>query len=159
MLTQRRNSRRRGAQMIEVALIVVPLFGLTFLSLDVSMVVFLRSTFQHAVREGVRYGITGYTPGASTCQDDAIKAVVKKSAMGFLNNSPADSTIHVHFMSPVDGSIVDNSPGNIIQVSVEAYRYGPLAPYQRVGAPMIWARAYDVVEPFPGVLPCITTKE
>jgi hypothetical protein len=159
MLTQRRNSRRRGAQMIEVALIVVPLFGLTFLSLDVSMVVFLRSTFQHAVREGVRYGITGYTPSSGTCQDDAIKAVVKKNAIGFLNNSPASSTIHVHFMSPVDGSVVDNSPGNIIQVSIEAYKYGPLAPYQRTGSPMIWARAYDVVEPYPGSLPCITTKE
>lgn len=158
MLTKGRNSRRRGAQIIEVALIVVPLFGLTFLSLDVSMAIFLRSTFQHAVREGVRYGITGATISGS-CQDDAIKTVVKNNAVGFLNNPAATATIHVHFMSPVDGSTVDNSPGNIIQVSVDGYRYGPLASYRRTGAPMIWARAYDVMEPYPGALPCITTKE
>lgn len=159
MIVQKRNKRRRGAQMVEVALIVVPLFGLTFLCLDVSMVVFLRSTFQHAVREGVRFGITGYTSSPTICQDDAIKAVVKKNAIGFLNNPPASNTIHVHFMSPVDGSVSTNSLGQIIEVSVEAYRYGPLAPYQRTGSPMIWARAYDVVEPYQGAKPCITTVE
>jgi len=158
MLTKRPNSRRRGSQIVEAALILVPLFGLTFLTLDVSMAVFLRSTFQHAVREGVRYGITGGT-ASGLCQDDAIKAVVKQNAVGFLNATAAASTIHVHFMSPVDGSQVDNSPGNIIQVSVEGYKYGPLAPYQHFGAPMIWERAYDVMEPYPGALPCITTKE
>src|SRR6266545_4577806 len=51
-------SGRRGAEILEVALIIVPLFGMIFLLLDISMVIFLRSTFQHAVREGVRYGIT-----------------------------------------------------------------------------------------------------
>jgi hypothetical protein len=158
MLTQRRNSRRRGAHILEVGLIAIPLFGLTFLLVDVSMAIFLRSTFQHAVREGVRYGITGGTT-AGICQDDAIKSVVKTNAVGFLNNTAAAATIHVHFMSPVDGSVVDNSPGNIIQVSVEGYKFSPLAPYQHSGAPMIWARAYDVVEPYPGALPCITTKE
>jgi hypothetical protein len=138
-VTRRRNSRRRGSELVEVSLIAVALFGFTFLLLDVSMVIFLRSTFQHAVREGVRYGITGETaPGV--CQDLSIKAVVKRNAIGFLNSTAGAATIHVHFMSPVDGTKTDNSPGNIIQVSVEAYRYGPLAPYQRVGAPMIWAR-------------------
>ncbi len=154
-----RNRRRRGAEILEAALVAVPLFGLTFLALDVSMVVFLRSTLQHAVREGVRFGVTGYTSGPSVCQDDAIKAVVKANAIGFLNSTSAASTIHVHYMSPVDGSVVDNSPGNILQVSVEGYKYGPLAPFQRTGSPMIWARAYDVIEPYPGALPCITNKE
>lgn len=154
-VTRRRNSRRRGSELVEVSLIAVALFGFTFLLLDVSMVIFLRSTFQHAVREGVRYGITGDTaPGV--CQDLSIKAVVKKNAIGFLNSTAGAATIHVHFMSPVDGTKTDNSPGNIIQVSVEAYRYGPLAPYQRVGAPMIWARAYDIVESFPGTNPCLS---
>jgi len=158
-MTQRRSSSRRGAEIIEVSLIIVPLLGLTFLLLDLSMVLFLRSTFQHAVREGVRYGITGDN-ATGPCQDDSIKQVVKNSAIGFLNSTTASATIHVHFMSPVNGSRSDNSPGNIIQVSVENYRYGPLAPYQRVGSnPTIWARAYDLVEPYPGSLPCVTTSE
>ena len=150
--------RQRGSELVEVSLIAVALFGFTFLLLDVSMVIFLRSTFQHAVREGVRYGITGDT-ATGVCQDDSIKTVVKRNAVGFLNSTTGAATIHVHFMSPVDGSKTDNSPGNIIQVSVEAYKYGPLAPYQRVGAPMLWARAYDIVEPFPGANPCITKSE
>ena len=158
-MTRSRNWRRRqrGSELVEVSLIAVALFGLTFLLLDVSMVIFLRSTFQHAVREGARYGITGDAAGG--CQDDAIKAVVKKNAIGFLGSPAAAATIHVHFMNPADGTITDNSPGNIIQVSVEAYRYGPLAPYQRVGAPMIWARAYDIIEHFPGANACITKSE
>jgi hypothetical protein len=129
-----------------------------FLLLDVSMVVFLRATFQHAVREGVRYGITGDN-ATGPCQDDSIKAVVQKNAVGFLNSTTAAATMHVHFMSPVNGSQSDNSPGNIIEVSVEAYKYGPLAPYQHTGSPMIWARAYDVMESYPGGAPCISHAE
>jgi hypothetical protein len=158
MMRSKRNSRRKGAQIVEASLIATALFGLTFLLLDVSMAIFLKSTFQHAVREGVRLGVTGYTNGA-TCQDDTVKAAVKKNAIGFLNSPTAASTIHVHFMSPVDGSVTDNAPGNIIEVSVEGYQYTPLALFQRSGAPKIWARAYDVVEPYPGTRPCITTVE
>ena len=156
-MTKKRR-RQRGAEIIEVSLIIVPLFGLMFLLLDVSMIIFLRATFQHAVREAVRYGITGDNT-AGPCQDDSIKAVVKSNAVGFLNSTTGAATIHVHFMSPVDGSPSDNSPGNVIQVSVEAYKYGPLAPYQHAGSPMIWARAYDVMESYPGSLPCLTKKE
>src|SRR5450432_1934967 len=98
-----RRSRSRGAQMIEVVLIAVPLFGLTFLLLDLSMAVFLRSTFQHAVREGARYAITGQN-STGPCQDDSIKAVVKKAALGYLNTPTASANIHVHFINPVDGT-------------------------------------------------------
>jgi Flp pilus assembly protein TadG len=162
-MTHKRHQRKRasgcrGAEILEVALIIVPLFGMLFLLLDLSMVIFLRSTFQHAVREGVRYGITGAND-TGPCQDDSIKAVVKRSAIGFLNSSGNASKIHVHFTSPVNGAVTDNGPGNIIQVSVEAYQFSPLAPFQRSGKPYIWARAYDVMEPYPGTHPCRTVIE
>lgn len=145
--------------MVEVTLIIVPLLGLIFLLLDLSMVVFLRSTFQHAVREGARYAITGAND-TGPCQDDSIKAVVKPFALGFLNAVAPAATLHVHFINPVDGSIADNSYGNIVEVSVEGYNYGPLAPFERLNMPVkIWARAYDMMEAVPGALPCITTKE
>jgi hypothetical protein len=145
--------------MIEVCLIVVPLFGLTFLLLDLSMVIFERSTFQHAVREGVRYAITGAnSPGP--CQDDSIKSVVKQDALGFLSGATTSQTIHVHWINPVDGTVANNNFGNIVEVSVENYQYGPLAPYRRLGFPAtIWARAYDMMEALPGGLPCITKLE
>src|SRR5437879_13380950 len=98
-----RKKTSRGAEVVEVALIIVPLFGMIFLLLDLSMVIFLRSTFQHAVREGVRYGITGAND-TGPCQDDSVKAVVQRSAIGFLNGAGPSAKIHVHFTSPVDGS-------------------------------------------------------
>jgi Flp pilus assembly protein TadG len=154
----RKKSSCRGAEILEVALIVVPLFGMIFLLVDLSMVIFIRSTFQHAVREGVRYGITGAND-TGPCQDDSIKTVVKQQALGFLNSTTNTAKIHVHFTSPVDGSQTDNAPGNIIQVSVEAYQFSPFAPYQHTGKPYIWARAYDVMEPYPGTHPCLTIAE
>jgi Flp pilus assembly protein TadG len=151
-----RQARRKGAEVLEAALIIVPLFGILFLILDISMVIFVRSTFQHAVREGVRYAITGAND-TGPCQDDSIKAVVKKNALGFLNS--ATSKIHVHFQNAVSGAVSDNSYGNIVQVSVEGYQFLPLAPYQRVNSkPLIWARAYDMMEYLPSK-PCITLSE
>ena len=153
------NSSQRGSQMLESCFIAIPLFALTFLVLDVSMVVFLRSTFQHAVREGTRYAITGKNT-VGPCQDDSIKATVKTAALGFLSSSPIDSTIHVHWINPVTGARSNNAHGNIVEVSVEGYRFGPLAPFWRSGAPvMVWATAYDMVEPVPGALACISNPE
>jgi hypothetical protein len=138
---------------------MTPLLLLTFLMLDLSMVIFLRSTFQHAVREGVRYAITGANT-IGPCQDDSVKAIVQQNAIGFLSSTSASSTLHVHFMSPVDGSVSNNAAGNIVEVSVEGYNYGPLAPFQRLNYPLtIFARAYDLMEPLPGSLPCITKSE
>ena len=145
--------------MIEVVLIAVPLFGLTFLLLELSMAVFLRSTFQHAVREGARYAITGAND-TGPCQDDSIKAVVKKAALGYLNTPTASATVHVHFINPVDGTVSNNDFGNIVEVSVEGYTDNPIAPYMRVGYLLnMWARAYDMMESVPGPRPCISTVE
>ncbi len=154
-----RRRRERGAELLETALVLVPLLLITFLLLDLSMAIFLRSTFQQAVREGVRYAITGQNT-TGPCQDDSVKTVVKQNAVGFLSSAAASATMHVHFMSPVNGTVANNAAGNIVEVSVEGYTYGPLAPFQRLNYPlMIWARAYDLMEPLPGALPCITKVE
>jgi hypothetical protein len=122
------------------------------------MVVYVRSTFQQAVREGVRYAITGQNT-TGPCQDDSIKSVVKTNANGWLNSTAASAKIHVRFMSPVDGSAATNDAGNIVEVSVESYIYGPMAPYQRVNIPaQLTARAYDVMEKIPGTLPCLSAS-
>lgn len=159
MRPHKTSSRRRGAEILEVAFIVVPLFAITFLLVDLSMAVCLRSTLQHAVREGVRYAITGAND-TGPCQDDSIKAVVKKNAIGFLSQAPASNTIHVHWINPVTGGVSNNAFGNIVEVSVEGYQYLPLAPFERVGLPLkMWARAYDMTEPVPGALACISNPE
>ena len=159
MKPDRRRAKRRGAELLEVTLIVGTLFGITFMLLDVSMVLFLRVTFQNAVRDGVRYAITGQnSPGP--CQDDSIKAVVNRSALGFLGSESAAATVHVHFINPATGAVSNNAYGNIVEVSVEGYGAGPLAPFQRSKTPLqLWARAYDMMEFVPGTLPCISHPE
>ena len=156
----RRRRAQRGAEMVEVSLIIVPILAFVFITFDLSMIVFLRSTFQHAVREGVRYGVTSQVDGSGYA-DDSIKNVVKRSAVGFLNSDTAAATIHVRYMSPVDGSRTDNSKGNILQVSVEAYRYGPVTLFAKLGFPVnVYARAYDLMEAAPpGALPPIHNPE
>ncbi len=157
-VSQARRRRQKGAELVEASLIAVPVLAITFLLIDLSMVVYLRSTFQHAVREAVRYGVTGQN-STGPCQDDSIKSIVKTNAGGWLNNTNAASTIHVRFLSPVDGSATNNDRGNIVEVSVESYGYGPLAPFQRVNLPVqLTARAYDVMESIPGGLPCLSAS-
>jgi Flp pilus assembly protein TadG len=154
-----RRSRQRGAQLVEVSLILIPLFGFTFLLLDLSMAIFIRATFQHAVRQGARYAITGAND-TGPCQDDSIKAVVKGNALGFLNSTTASATIHVHWINPVNGSVADNSFGNIVGVTVENYSWNPIAPYQHSKSPLsMYAKAFDMMEAVPGKLPCISTSE
>lgn len=144
---------------MEVSLVLAPLLGITFLLLNVSVAIFLRSTLQHAVREGVRYAITGQNnPGP--CQDDSIKTFVRNNSAGFLNSTAASNSIHVHFIDPVNGNVTTNAGGNIVEVSVEGYQFNPWAPYMSMKSPVnIWARAYDVMEPVPAPLACITKSE
>ena len=154
-----RKRLQRGAEMVEVALILTPLLLITYLLLNLSMVLFLRSTFQQAVREGARYAITGQVTGTGVCQDTSIKTIVKQSALGFLNTGPAAATIHVRFRNPSTGAVGSNTVGNIVTVSVENYQYGPLAPFRFFSGKMgVWAHSADVMGAMP-VVPSICTAE
>jgi Flp pilus assembly protein TadG len=154
-----RKSRQRGAEMVEVCLILTPLLLITFLLLNLSMAIFLRSTFQQAVREGARYAITGQTTTTTTCQDTSIKTVVAQNAIGFLNTVPGAATMHVRFRNPATGAISSNSTGNIVLVSVENYQYAPLAPFRFFSGKLgIWAQAGDVMGGLP-TLPSICVAE
>jgi hypothetical protein len=145
-----------GAQVLESSLVLVPLLLMTFLMVDLSMVLFVRTTMQEAVREGVRYAITGAnSPGP--CQDDSIKAVVKTHALGFLGPAASAATLHVQFVNPVTGGQGSNAPGQIVNVKIEGYKYTPMAPFQRLNYFLyVYATASDLVEPYSGAAPCLT---
>ncbi len=146
--------RRRGAALIELALVILPLLALLLAILDFSFALFLKSTLQHAVREGVRYAVTGrITTGLG--QDASIKGVVQKNALGFLNGDNA-SKIYIRYYTP--GSLTEttsNAGGNIVEVSVEGFTWRWLAPLMRTGLPalILTARSSDRVEPSPGGVP------
>lgn len=143
---------------MEATFVIIPLLLMTFLMLDLSMVIFIRTTLQEAVREGARYAITGQNT-IGPCQDDSIKWVVKKFALGFLNTATASSTIHVQFVNPSTGGQGTNSYENIVNVKIEGYKYSAMAPFERLNYPLyVFAEASDVIEPLSGASPCLTNS-
>jgi len=131
-----RRRRQPGHALMEGGLVLIPFFALFFGIVDYGMAIFLRNTFQHAVREGVRYAVTYQTVNASTGQDASIKSVVQTNAMGFLDGANAN-LIQIHYYDK--NTLVEtgsNSPGNIVEVSVQGYQWGVVAPLLRSASPI-----------------------
>lgn len=151
---RRRRRRQSGNAFVEASFVFVPLLAIVLAIIDFSMAMFMRATFQHAVREGVRYAVT-YQTMSGMCQDASIRQVVKNASAGFLLNSH-DSLIKVTYHPPADLSQTvtgagSNAAGNIVEVSVEDFSYGWMAPLMRTNTPLnITVRAADKTESLPG---------
>lgn len=151
----KKRSGRRGNALLEMAIVAVPLFGLLFSIVDFGLAIFIRTTLQHSVREGVRYAVTYGTSGGK-CQDASITEKVQQSAMGFLAGTDGASKIKVRYFSVDEnnpGTFSEfpagsgNSPGNIVEVAVEGYQYKWLAPIYWSAAPLnIAVRSSDRME-------------
>ena len=104
------------------------------------------------MREGVRYAVTSRTePGMG--HDASIKAVVQRHAMGFLNGPEGASKIHIRYYVP--GTFAEtqsNAGGNIVEVSIENYRWNWMAPVLRGNASPLTlvVRSSDRMEMPPG---------
>jgi hypothetical protein len=150
----KRKSRESGSQVVEATFVIIPLLLMTFLMLDLSMVIFVRTTLQEAVREGCRFAVTGQLVPGITHQDDSIKWVVKKFAVGFLSSGSNANTIHVQFVNPANGGQGTNIFPNIVNVKIEGYKYSAMAPFERLNYPLyVYAQASDVMEQFSGAAP------
>jgi Flp pilus assembly protein TadG len=131
--TGRRRRRQGGSSLVEAAFVYLPLFAIFFGTIDFSLAVFLKGTFQNAVREGVRYAIT-YQTGAGIGQDASIKQVVQDNAMGFLSGTGGLDMIKVRYFNPASSlstevtGVGSNAPGSVVEVAVEGYRWMWLAP-------------------------------
>ena len=144
--------------MVEAAFVLLPLFALIFGIVDFGLAIFVRSTLQHATREGVRYAVT-YQTVDGLGHDGSIKAVVQNSAMGFLNGQNGLDKIEIHYYDPTTFNEVtgagSNGPGNLVEVSVQNYTFGWLAPVMRSASPITMnTRSADRMEGLPtGSLP------
>jgi hypothetical protein len=145
-----RKRSERGNAFVEMAFVLVPLFAIMFAIVDFGFAIFLRSTFLHAVREGTRYAVT-YRTIVGKGHDDSIKTVVQNSAMGFLAGSSGAEKIKIRYYAP--DTLVEtaaNAPGNLVEISVEGYQWGWLAPLMRDETPLsIGARSSDRMEGLP----------
>jgi Flp pilus assembly protein TadG len=149
-----RKRRQKGSQVLEFGFTVLPLFGFIFLIVDLSWAIFAQVTLQSAVRDGVRYAITGQTIGGKG-QDDSIKSVVQNSAVGFLAGSTGLAQVVIKYYLPNSmAETTSNAAGNIVEISISGFKVTPLGPILHSAAPVaLSAVASDVVEPSPAGIP------
>jgi Flp pilus assembly protein TadG len=136
---------QRGAVAIEVGITVVLLFALIFLVMDLSMLLFIRSTLLEAVRDGVR---TGVTADANGYTNDRIRTAVQDSALGFLNGTEGACRIQINYYNPDTGvATTTRHGGDVLVVSVNRYNYTPFGALLKSNDPLaISVSSSDVVE-------------
>ena len=106
---------RKGQSGFEAALILIPLLVFIFGIIDTSLALWVRSTLEHAAREGARYAITYATQGGLG-QSDSIKRVVVANSVGLLT----DANVSVTFWDGSNPSVAStNLPDNIVVVSAQ----------------------------------------
>jgi len=135
--------------MLEAALALPPLFMILFATIDFSVALLVKNTITSAVREGVRYAVTGQT-ASGLGQNASIQQVVESDSLGFLNSSNAN-LITITYYNPTTLAVVtgvgSNSPGNIVQVQVSGLTWAWMVPYGRSATPLtIGATASDIIE-------------
>jgi TadE-like protein len=133
-----KSKSRRGAELIEFTLALLPLLAMTFLLLDVAWAIFAQSTLAYAVRAGLRFGVTEtgtqLTLAGGTDLTTMVKQRVQSSAIGFLGKLPTDpgyQAIKVHYYRDSDVQDVCSDPngykpGYIMTVSIEGYAMNSL---------------------------------
>jgi Flp pilus assembly protein TadG len=142
--------RRRGSQLVEGGLMMLPFLALALMTVNAGWTIFVKATLQHAVREGVRYGVTGQVD-SSGHQVTSIQDTVVSQSMGLLDNAQ----VSVQFLnSSTLASTSSNAGGNIVQVSVSNYMVKPLAPLLISGSNIpLSVSGADVIEGSPGGIP------
>lgn len=154
--------------MLEFTLAFLPMLILVFFVLDISWSIFTKSTLEYAVRSGVRYGITITGTQATAAASDLttmVKKRVQSNANGLLAGTTGYAKIFVNYLQPpaigstaaatdVSTQAYGNSPGNIMQVSIQGFKLMPLVPrlfgWNKVAdtsAAPIGAVAADLIEP------------
>jgi Flp pilus assembly protein TadG len=170
MPIKRRFGGRRGVEIIEFTLVLLPMLGFIFLLLDLGWVIYRRATLQFAVREGSRFAITNQTLPMKDANNqaygliDSVKWTVQHRAMGFLGSKPTDpgyANIKVRFYDPTKSLTTElavgtdctfngqtpNWAGNIVEVSVENYQANTLSAILKAATPFnLTARSSDRME-------------
>jgi len=127
-----RQRRRRGSQLVEMALILLPFMAIFCGFFDVCLAIMKWTTLQNAVREGCRYAVTFRTMSGMG-QDMSIKTVVQGYSFGMVSAaaSPAQITVNYYTTSAPNTLIAapnGNTPGNIVEVSVPNAPWAWIAP-------------------------------
>jgi len=172
----RRKRTEGGNNIVEAALVFLPLMALFFAMIDIPFGIFIQNTLKEAVREGVRYAIT--QQAGSGTQLASILAQSESYSMGYLNATAitaGTATFKVQFYNGTTlaaytlwdasipgtkpaavGGIAANAQGNICVVTATV-SHSWMAPVWQSTSPLTFAGASsDVMEAPPGgVLPSL----
>ena len=138
----------------------LPLMALLLLTVDVAWSIFARATLQHAVREGVRFAVTGQVLQGSSCLGSSIQQIVSQNSFGFVPAQTASNYVTVSYYSPTDLSSITGAGGpaggNVVWVSITGVSIKSFGPIWRSISPVpLTAVASDVMESPPnGIVPC-----
>jgi Flp pilus assembly protein TadG len=169
-----RRRLRRGSQLVEFTLVLFPLLGFMTVLVDIAWPTIAKASMQRAVRQAVRTGITltSSQMSGSSCLTGVVKALVQSNSMGLLNGTSGLSYIKVNYFAvPPPGSTASttdvstqsnaDAPGNIMQVSVQAFPVKPLMPIMGMGSLSqstlpVTVYSSDLIEPNTNP-PCVGT--
>lgn len=136
-VSARRRRASSGNALVEWMFVLLPTFALITAFFDICFALFSWTTLQNAVREGCRYAITFQTNGGQG-QDASVETIVQQNSMGLV--TVAGGLIHVNYYgtNPATGAYSlstaipvangGNIPGNIVEVSVQAYQLNWMVP-------------------------------
>jgi hypothetical protein len=148
---------QKGTESVEFALVLLPLFAFVFLIINIAWLIFARACLQEAVRQGVRYAITGQTLSGMGL-DASVQTAVQQDSFGFIPAANA-GCVSVQFFSPSDLSTPltgsgSDAPGNVVKVSIGNFSVRPLSALLINSAPIpLTASSSDIMQGGPGGLP------
>lgn len=136
-------TREDGSDLVEFALVMIPLFLFVFAIMCVSWFIFAKASLQHAVREGCRYAVTGQA--ISDIQDRVLQNAVGVPGMT-AKKVQVQYFAQSNLSTPLTGNTA-NAGGNLVEVSVSGITINPLGPAGLgFSALTISAAASDVME-------------
>ena len=157
-----RTHSRKGATIVEMSVILLPLLALSLATFDFALAITLQNTMQFAVRQGVRYAITSQT-ATGLNHDASVKAVVVTNSMGMIpllipTNADPNNYISITYYDPgtftLQTGTGSNKGGNICQVSVTGLSYKWMATLMRGNTALsIAASSSDIMEASPNGIP------
>ncbi len=149
-----------GSALIEFSIVLLPLLALLLVTVDLAWLIFAHATLQYAVREGVRFAVTGQILAGNSCLGSSVQQIVAQNSFGFVPTNKASTYVTVSYYSPTSLSQITGAAGpaggNVVQVSISGVMVHLLGPLWHGASPIpLGAVASDVMESPPnGVPPC-----
>ena len=106
--------------MVEFSLVFVFFLILMLVFAQASLYIWTKATLNFAVRQAVRYGVTGLVSDGRG-HDESIRAAAARNAVGLANAQALDSRVEIEYFDP-RGMPTDRNDGrNTMVVSVKEY--------------------------------------